>query len=248
MGREVRRVPKNFEWPLKKVWEGYINPYYQYNKNCPFCDGSGYNPETKELSDTWYSFDDRTKEWVHSITQDEVQALLDCGRLMDFTHEIIDGKWVKKNLEHIPTAEEINEWSKKTVCGHDGINRMICIETRAKRLGVYGWCEHCDGQGVIWLKDEYRELYDNWESYDPPSGEWYQLWETTSEGSPVSPPFETPEELAKYLADNRVSTFASMTTTYNKWLSFIKESGFALSMVYQNGQIKSGVDACGEDE
>ena len=31
---------------------------------------------------------------------------------------------------------------------------------------------------------------------------WYQLYETVSEGTPVSPPFATPEELAIYLADN----------------------------------------------
>lgn len=29
---------------------------------------------------------------------------------------------------------------------------------------------------------------------------WYQLYETVSEGSPVSPPFEKPEELIDYLA------------------------------------------------
>ena len=30
---------------------------------------------------------------------------------------------------------------------------------------------------------------------------WYQLYQTVSEGYPVSPPFETPEELARYLSD-----------------------------------------------
>lgn len=30
---------------------------------------------------------------------------------------------------------------------------------------------------------------------------WYQLYETVSEGTPVSPPFATLEELARYLAD-----------------------------------------------
>jgi hypothetical protein len=31
---------------------------------------------------------------------------------------------------------------------------------------------------------------------------WFQLYETVSEGTPVSPPFETREELAQYLATN----------------------------------------------
>ncbi len=31
---------------------------------------------------------------------------------------------------------------------------------------------------------------------------WYQVWETVTEGTPVSPPFETKEELIVYLAEN----------------------------------------------
>ncbi|KQP52978.1 hypothetical protein ASF34_00985 [Methylobacterium sp. Leaf106] len=40
--------------------------------------------------------------------------------------------------------------------------------------------------------------------YRPFSNEeatWFQLWETVSEGTPVSPPFATLEELAAYLAE-----------------------------------------------
>lgn len=31
---------------------------------------------------------------------------------------------------------------------------------------------------------------------------WFQLWETVSEGSPVTPPFATQEELVQYLAEH----------------------------------------------
>ncbi len=31
---------------------------------------------------------------------------------------------------------------------------------------------------------------------------WFQVWETVSEGTPVSPPFETEAELISYLAEN----------------------------------------------
>jgi hypothetical protein len=44
-----------------------------------------------------------------------------------------------------------------------------------------------------------REMYTPWE---PSEATWYQLWETVSEGTPVSPPFATKEELADYLAKN----------------------------------------------
>lgn len=35
-----------------------------------------------------------------------------------------------------------------------------------------------------------------------PSGEWYQLYENVSEGTPLSPPFETKEELVDWLSNN----------------------------------------------
>lgn len=31
---------------------------------------------------------------------------------------------------------------------------------------------------------------------------WFQVWQTVSEGSPVTPPFETKEELVEYLVEN----------------------------------------------
>lgn len=44
-----------------------------------------------------------------------------------------------------------------------------------------------------------REYYRPWEDAE---ATWFQLWETVSEGTPVSPPFATKEELAQYLAEN----------------------------------------------
>jgi len=32
MGRELKRVPVDFSWPLNKIWQGYINPH---SKPCP---------------------------------------------------------------------------------------------------------------------------------------------------------------------------------------------------------------------
>lgn len=36
-----------------------------------------------------------------------------------------------------------------------------------------------------------------------PTGEWYQLFETISEGTPLSPAFEKPQELVKWLTENK---------------------------------------------
>lgn len=72
------------------------------------------------------------------------------------------------------------------------------------------------------------------------------MYETTSEGTPISPVFATPEELARWLADNNASTFASMTTTYENWLRMI-QVGHAHSMTLRgDGVMESGVDSVAE--
>jgi hypothetical protein len=45
----------------------------------------------------------------------------------------------------------------------------------------------------------------------------YMLYETTTEGTPRSPAFATPEELARYCVDN-VTWFADQKSTYEHWL------------------------------
>ena len=57
------------------------------------------------------------------------------------------------------------------------------------------------------------------------------MFETCSEGTPMSPAFGTPEELARWLVDNRASAFGYSTATYEQWLSVCR-GGWAPSMVY----------------
>jgi hypothetical protein len=82
---------------------------------------------------------------------------------------------------------------------------------------------------------------------DWPEGEATLLvmYEDTSEGTPISPGFETPEELARWLADNGASSFGDMTATYEQWLSMAKR-GWAPSMVLSSAGMESGVAALAE--
>lgn len=57
------------------------------------------------------------------------------------------------------------------------------------------------------------------------------MYETTSEGTPISPAFRTPEELARWLADNKASAFGSMTASYESWLE-VARGGWAPSAIY----------------
>lgn len=46
----------------------------------------------------------------------------------------------------------------------------------------------------------------------------FMMYETTTEGTPISPAFATPEELARWLVDNNASAFAGDTASYAAWL------------------------------
>lgn len=37
MGREIKRVPLDFDWPLNEVWAGYLMPEAYAGKQCPDC-------------------------------------------------------------------------------------------------------------------------------------------------------------------------------------------------------------------
>lgn len=90
-------------------------------------------------------------------------------------------------------------------------------------------------------KKEMEKMSEDWEPEPPPSGEGYQVWETVSEGSPISPVFAAPEELAKYMANHPWG--ADKDTTYEQWLAFILGPGHAFSLVVQDGRPMSGVQA-----
>lgn len=69
----------------------------------------------------------------------------------------------------------------------------------------------------------------------------YMMYESTSEGTPISPAFATPEELAHWLADNNASAFGGYGASYEGWLRVCK-GGYAPSAVMDSKGFRSGVD------
>lgn len=135
-------------WQLNDMNE-IVNFYFDVcreSEPCDECDCSGYNAETRRISEDWYDLAGTGRRWHDNITQDEAQALYDHERLNVWSD--VRGIWEKPIV--CPSAESVNaNQGRGLILGHDAINRHICIEARAKRLGVYGLCEACSGTGDV---------------------------------------------------------------------------------------------------
>lgn len=107
-------------------------------------------------------------------------------------------------------------------------------------------------RGVVWsgyLVPECRR--------EPPEGEGWQVWETVSEGSPISPVFATAEELARHLstvgddwtarriAEGRMGYTSESLPRYEDALKFV-QSGWAPSMAIIGGRVLASYEAAAE--
>lgn len=273
MSRELKRVPLDFNWPLQKRWGGYLNPYHgmncphcngsQYSPEAQVMHDKWYGKiafdpaetgskpftaETPEIrakaernvanSPGFYGTDESSirreatrlaevfnSYWMHHLSQEDVDALFDAGDLTEFPER--------------PTAEQVNRWTIPSL--HD-VNMWIVIEARCKRMDVSPTCSHCE-DGTLWPSPEVRKLHDEWDPVEPPKGEGYQIWESVTEGSPISPVFADPIELAKWMASHPYGTDDG--TTVKQWLNFINGPGWAPGGVFNpaTGEVITGVQA-----
>ena len=84
---------------------------------------------------------------------------------------------------------------------------------------------------------------------------WYQVYETVSQGTPVTPPFSTPEQLAMYLhtsgdfwqQDNILDGEKERFMSYEVAFKFVNNDGWVPSCVIVDGVIKDGYQSL-EDE
>lgn len=249
MGRTLKRVPFTFDWPLNQVWEGYLNPINPLQ--CEPCEGSGYSPEARVLQERWYGFDRPTDwewcddthhrrwnraAWNNNLDEDDIAALLKEDRLWDFTRvprteeqrqlvkqRLAEGhnSWLPESNGYVPTPQEVNEWNKQGL-GHDSINSHIVIKAKCERLGYPVTCSVCKGDGVLWISLEKKLAYEAWEPTDPPTGDGYQLWETTTEGSPQSPVFSTLDALCQW-CEEHATTFGDYTASSAEWKHMLSE-------------------------
>lgn len=282
MGREVRRVPLDFDFPLDKTWTGFLTPDELHEDDCPDNCKGGYSWQYTYLHDLWYGYkpfnpamtgstpltpdtpavrafaernvrnapehygygeiaiwregkrlaDMWNGQWNHHLSQVDVDTLVDDGRLWDFTRDFVPGEgWRDKEVPYRPTAAEVNEWNIRSF-GHDGINAYVVIKARCERYGMPMECATCDGHGGVEAYPGQRAEREAWEPTDPPTGDGWQLWQTVSEGGPISPVFATPEELARWMSSPEYTWGANRhgQPSYESALAFVK-AGWAPSLV-----------------
>jgi hypothetical protein len=367
MGREVKRVALNFNWPIDKIWEGYVNPFVGYQEECSCCGGSGLSPIAKKYNDQWYgnadfspdengsqpitpdnevlieyvtarvdksikeakdgkvleftrksksghsmatftgtkcwyTSDGTTREeairkeikrlcnlfnskWSNHLNDDDIKILIKNEELWSFTRRPrpgiplekyietrayylwveagrpeSDGKefWEKSAKEHnsywlpfsnnyVPTREEVQNYMILTAVPPSCYS---LIKARCQKNGHDYLCKTCDGDGRVWPSQEIKEKCENWEQTEPPAGEGYQIWETVSEGSPISPVFADPQELAEWMHNSQVEEYGEdygEVVSTEGWFKFITGPGWAPSAIIRDGQMLSGVQAAVEN-
>ncbi len=229
MGRELKRVPLDFQWPMNEPWSGFLNPHYSKSHTCPACRGNGETTASNRLGDLVsllmlsgsdslrgkchpYFYEDplyRTKEELCGPDMVELTTAL-AGRAASF-------------MGH----DSLDKWSAK--------KKIVAAAGLSEEWGV---CQECGGEGTIWDSPEDKRAYDDWTPTEPPAGDGYQIWETVSEGSPISPVFATPEELASYMAGRRWG--ADNGSSFETWLKFINGPGWAPTMVVDSNGLRVG--------
>jgi len=172
---------QDFGWKLDDLNE-CVNFYFSIERDsekCEACGQSGYNQGTREIADTFYDHGDYSidfvswkmrgnpenarkpggatgRRWCDAITADELQSLRDKGRIRG------NITLAEVNAANGAGGREPTRRGDFGVVGHDAINRGILIETRAKRLGVWGHCGKCEGHGYVYTAPAARLALTLW--------------------------------------------------------------------------------------
>lgn len=312
MGREVKRVPVGWDWPLNKVWSGYTRTEEEFARfeedDCPNCE-RGYTPRANYLHDLWYgkvpfrpedngsvpltaetpavrafaernvTRDERSLSFyvgnqreayfiqsaiereaqrlvelwngmlAHHLNEDDVAALRATDQMpRGLTHRFdpnADPRWQRIEPEPVITAAQLNEDRITAGLFSDNVSVYEFIEARCAAEGVASTCPTCDGHGSLERFPGQREEEEAWERTEPPTGEGWQLWETVSEGSPISPAFATAEELAQWMASPAYTWGAARPMAISTARAFVGIGSSLGTFVQDAGGIHEGADYVG---
>ena len=149
-----------------------------------------------------------------------------------------------KRGHYIPLKDNFNkslaEWIEEEQKWNAGLRNdwegnWKSIETEYRHYSYSEWA------GKKPIKEDYMP------DWLPQERTHFQMYEDTSEGTPISPVMPDEESLAHWLADNKASAFGNFTASYEEWLATIK-AGYAVGMILDNRGMRSGVEFEGDKE
>lgn len=200
---QVMRVPLDFEWPIGKKWDGYVNPF---DSDCEICGGSGYTNEA-----TWVL---ALTHFIVTIGVDGIQSSKEKQAKINELGIIWPHPYVrnwscspkKSSGEVIPPSRELGKLILAIAEIQDEDETRLYDENRQyiifnKLLDFFKIknreCPKCLGEGML-----LKEKYDAWEPTDPPTGDGWQVWD---DDAPVSTVFSTRNGVTDHLLSLGIS-------------------------------------------
>lgn len=253
MSREIRRVPMDFSFPLNKTWTGYLWPPELHEAFCPDCGGSGKTPSRmwievlcRRMEDVAHDIaDQRRGRAMHPYlaeftgAPDESDLPVWMGERKKKKDQGLPLWWetpevLRPSEDILPLMAPLTGYSEERLagpmCGNSWQVDRKLIEAAGLDPEVWGWCVTCKATGGLEKYEGQRKDQEAWERTEPPEGDGWQLWQTVSEGGPISPVFATPEELAEWMSSPAYTWGASKhsTLSYEGALAVV-QAGWAFS-------------------
>lgn len=200
MSREVRRVSLDFDWPLDQVWGGYLMPEELHASPCPAC-SNGFTA-AREWLDTLVGLlmmlPDETPE------RRNVKDMRG-GRMHPYLERLENRPYSRPSADITELTGGLAGRAPRATWGHDATDRWAANAKVIEAAGLdpesWGLCPTCAGTACLESYEGQHAAAEAWKPVEPPSGDGWQLWETVTEGSPISPVFATADELAVWMSD-----------------------------------------------
>jgi len=261
MSRVIKRVPLNFEWPLGVKWEGYLMPERLREARCPqgvHClnGGTAARAWVTEVVRLLLMLDDDRRDQAQERPMHPYFGSVPAPHA---TGEDLFTSLRGQRAFVPPPSPDIAEFGTGLAgraagfLGHDCLNEWAALSKVVTAAGLdperWGICPACEGHASVEAYPGQRAEADAWERTEPPAGEGWQLWETVSEGSPVSPAFGSDEELARWLTTTEGGQAIGpphQPLTIEQARGFIR-AGWAPSFTEDAGGLHEGVTFVGTD-